>query len=236
MQLTRRKPALTNPLRQGHRRWSIALLAVLAVALLVGMRPTPASAAVGLPLVLSGAALRLWAVGHLRKTRELTTSGPYAWIRHPLYLGTLLVGSGFVAIAGPVVAAVALPIGLAFFFGHYLPRKERTETERLEALYGERYRAYRAAVRAFVPSLHPWSPADSGSAAEPVRWKIDRVIDNGELGTALCVLLGLALVGAHLLWWRPDAAEKALRSSADPAAVGELAPGLEPRGELALGR
>jgi protein-S-isoprenylcysteine O-methyltransferase Ste14 len=215
-------------MRRGHRRWSIAALAALAVAVLVSTHPTPLSSAVGLPLIFAGVGLRVWAVGHLRKTRELTITGPYAWIRHPLYLGTLLIGSGFAALAGVRVAAIALPIGFALFFGYYLPRKERIEGKRLEAIYGERFRAYRAAVRGLVPSLRPWSPsAESGTGTVPVRWSVDRLIDNGELGSVLVVVLALGFVGLHVRWHPEDATLRALRRLREPAVVGALAPARE---------
>ena len=99
-------------------------------------------------------------------------------------------------LAGPYVAAVAIPIGLGLFFGYYFPRKERTETARLEALYGERYRAYLAAVPALVPSLRAWSASD---AAPGPGWRFGQVRDNSELGPPLAVALALAVVFLQVL-------------------------------------
>lgn len=56
--------------------------------------PTPESVVAGALLALPGLLLRGWAAGHLRKNSTLTMSGPYAWIRNPLYVGTLIVAAG----------------------------------------------------------------------------------------------------------------------------------------------
>ena len=61
-------------------------------------RPTSRSLAIGGAMALVGEALRIWAAGHLEKGREVTRSGPYRLTRHPLYLGSAIIGVG-VAIA-----------------------------------------------------------------------------------------------------------------------------------------
>jgi protein-S-isoprenylcysteine O-methyltransferase Ste14 len=191
-----RKPLITNPLRRGHRRWTVAALVASSAIVLVAAHPTLESAAMGLPLVLAGVALRLWAAGHLLKVHELAVSGPFAHTRNPLYVGTLLIGSGFVALAGTTVAAIAVPIGLLLFFGYYFPRKERKESALLESLYGERYRAYHDAVPAQLPRWRAWSPGDDTSSR---RWSFERVRGNSELGTTLTVVLALAALALHAL-------------------------------------
>jgi len=70
-----RKPLIRNPLRRGHRNWTVAAVAVTSIALLVTAHPTLRSVATGLPLLVAGVALRLWAASHLVKVRELTVSG-----------------------------------------------------------------------------------------------------------------------------------------------------------------
>ena len=73
-------------------------------------RPTTLSLLLGLPLACAGEAVRIWASGHIEKTRRLATGGPYAHSRNPLYLGSLLIALGVaVACASPWVAlAVAV--------------------------------------------------------------------------------------------------------------------------------
>lgn len=224
------KGVLTNPFRRGHRRLTVVGLAVAALALLATAHPTPTTAAIGVPLVLAGGLLRTWAAGHLLKTRELTISGPYAYTRNPLYVGTFLIGAGFVAIAGSLVAMVAAPIGLILFFASYFPRKEKSESELLEKIYGEPYRAYHAAVPPLLPRLTAWTPGDG---TPPRRWSFERMRNNGETGTELTVVIALLVLAAQG-HWRPVEKLRALGRT-PPAVVGQLAPALEQPEELLIG-
>jgi protein-S-isoprenylcysteine O-methyltransferase Ste14 len=175
------KPFIRNPLSvELTPRLLLPLVAGIVVVLLG--EPSAASLAAGLGLVAAGEGLRIWGAGHLYKTRELVTSGPYAWIRHPLYAGTLLVGSGFLMAASGTVAAVGLPLYLLFFFGYYLPYKTRKEDGRLERRHPD-YKAYREAV----PSIIPWRGRYDAQGAAPRRWSVAQLRDNDELGTALLV-------------------------------------------------
>ena len=61
--------------------------------------PTLASIGMGLLIAVPGEALRVWAAGHLDKGREITRSGPYRFVRHPLYLGSAILGAGFIVAA-----------------------------------------------------------------------------------------------------------------------------------------
>jgi protein-S-isoprenylcysteine O-methyltransferase Ste14 len=161
------------------------LLAIsIGLGVLLLAEPSGTSLSVGALLVLAGEALRLWATGHLFKTERLTVSGPYRFLRHPLYAGTLLIVSGLILAAGAGVARWALPLGLAHFFFYYLPYKERGETRRLQARHGAAFDDYRAAVPAILPRLTPW---DAGGSSE--RWRISQVVENDELGTAVAALL-----------------------------------------------
>jgi protein-S-isoprenylcysteine O-methyltransferase Ste14 len=159
----------------------------LALVLLWMSHPTAAGLAAGFVLVGAGEALRLWAAGYLVKNDELTLSGPYAHVRNPLYLGSLLVGCGFLLMGGRAASLWLLPIGLAFFFLYYFPYKERIESARLERFYGEPYRAYRAAVPALFPRITPWRSASVRSA---LRWSRERMRANHEHGAALAIALG----------------------------------------------
>ena len=69
---------------------------VLVIAFAWFSSPTARSLVAGLPVSLLGLALRGWAAGHLEKNRDLAQSGPYAYVRNPLYIGTLLVAAGLV--------------------------------------------------------------------------------------------------------------------------------------------
>ena len=106
------------------------------------------------------------------------------------------MGCGFALAAGRLVAIVVIPLGLAFYFGYYLRYKERVESERLEGIYGDAFRAYRAAVPAIFPRLSPWHPP---SQTEIPPWRLDRVIENDEQTALVYTVLGLAAFAA--IWW-----------------------------------
>ncbi len=120
--------------------------------------PTPFSLLAGGSIVAAGEIIRLWATGHLVRNREVTTSGPYAFVRDPLYLGRLFLIVGF-CVMGWGYCLLLLPVGLGVFFMSYLPRKYRKEMTRLEKLYGETYRNYAAQVKSLVPRLRPYAQA-----------------------------------------------------------------------------
>src|SRR5216683_6813897 len=91
---------------------------LLAAAFVWFAQPSVQSLVYGLPISVAGLMLRAWAAGHLAKNQRLATSGPYAYTRNPLYLGTLLVAAGL------VVASRSWTLGILFalvFILVYLP-------------------------------------------------------------------------------------------------------------------
>jgi protein-S-isoprenylcysteine O-methyltransferase Ste14 len=85
-------------------RVTLGFLCGIAVFLLAA--PTPRSIAIGVGIAAIGQLIRVWAAGHLNKAREVTTSGPYRWVAHPLYVGSTVMGIGLaVASASYLVAA-----------------------------------------------------------------------------------------------------------------------------------
>ena len=89
-------------------RRRVALGFVVAAAAVVLARPTWRSWTEGFVAAVVGEAIRIWAAGHLEKGREVTTSGPYRWTRHPLYVGSSVIAIGvLLAARSPVLAAVA---------------------------------------------------------------------------------------------------------------------------------
>ena len=140
--------------------------------------PTPRSLALGGILAALGEAVRIWAAGHLEKGREVTTSGPYAFTRHPLYVGSSLMGAGF-AIAsnsGVVLAMVAI------YLAATIAAAIRTEEAHLTEKFGARYPAYR----------------DGAAAPEPRRFSLARAMRNREYRAFAGVLFTFALLAAKL--------------------------------------
>jgi hypothetical protein len=181
---------MRNPIRLKNLRLRFLPFYALGLLAIAFMRPTPLGLAAGFCLAVGGEALRTWGAGHLVKNDRLTVTGPYAYIRHPLYAGTLLIAAGCAAIVGGLLGASLLGAFLAWFFLDYFPRKERVEAERLERLYGDEYLRYRAEVPALLPRLAAprWGSARSG------RWSSEVYDGNNELGTALALVLGLGVL------------------------------------------
>jgi protein-S-isoprenylcysteine O-methyltransferase Ste14 len=173
-------------------RLRVAAVFVVLAALLVLSRPTPRGVSIGFLLVAAGGLLRLWAAGHLLKTVELVTSGPYRYTRNPLYLGRLLVFSGLCVMARLPYHAhwFVLAAGWIVFFAYYMPRKERVEPARLRKTHGAAYERYSRAVPALFPSPRPYPEGAS------IGWSSDRMLRNREHWMALT----LVLITLLLLW------------------------------------
>ena len=161
----------------------MAGLAVIALA-----RPRGWSLAVGFALALAGEALRIWASGHIEKTRVLATGGPYAHTRNPLYLGSTLMAAGILVAAASPWAALA---GAIYFLAFY-PAAIRGEAAFLAGRFPEAYASWASAVPLFVPRLRPAGPRAS-------RFSWDRVQLNREWRTALAIPVALAVIWAR---WR----------------------------------
>jgi protein-S-isoprenylcysteine O-methyltransferase Ste14 len=180
-------PWLTKPYADFVQRSRVPIGFLLAAAFAYWSTPTASSIEWGAPISIAGLLLRGWAAGHLAKNQSLAVSGPYAFTRNPLYLGTLLVALGLVVSSRqPALAVVfAAAFGLV-----YLPAIE-LEEQHLRKLFPE-YASY--AER--VPRLGIRMPGERD--AEPFRLALYR--KNQEYQAAAGYLAGLAL----LIWkvWR----------------------------------
>jgi len=120
-------------------KWRVTLGYVLAGAVLWFADPTWTSLAIGALVGAIGEAIRIWAAGHLEKGREVTTSGPYAMTRHPLYLGSSVMGAGFAIASHSIPVAVLVCAYLAITIVAAIRSEEAHLTEK----FGGRYPAYR---------------------------------------------------------------------------------------------
>lgn len=167
--------------------------ALLALADPAASPLAPWNLVAGTALCLLGAFWRVWGCAHLRKNQAVITSGPYAHVRNPLYLGTLLNLFGFGLAAGhPVVVYGLLPAGLLAFALYYVPKKERVESDRLRRRFGEAFDVYHAAVPGYLPRPTRWGKA----SRERGSWAL--VVENSEVPTLFLILAGLAVLhGRH---------------------------------------
>ncbi len=122
--------------------------------------PTPRSLLIGLPASLGGLALRAWAAGHLAKNQRLAISGPYAFTRNPLYLGTLLTAIGLAAAGNSIELALLFTVLFAVV---YLPAIELEEQHLRAILPG--YAEFAARVPLLIPRWPPSLGPDRFSAA-----------------------------------------------------------------------
>lgn len=147
-------------------------------------RPTPLTLAWGLPVSLLGLAIRAWAAGHLEKNQQLAEAGPYAYVRNPLYLGTLIVAAGL------AISANRWELGMLFaavFFGVYLPVIQNEE-QHLRKLFPS-YNEYATRVPALIPRVTP-------SSNLMRRFRFSQYRKNEEYQAAAGFLAG----AAWLLW------------------------------------
>jgi hypothetical protein len=135
---------------------------LMAPLLLIAARPTPASLACGSIISILGLGIRAWASGHLKKNQELTTTGPYAHTRNPLYFGTFLLGTG-AAISSGALWFAALFITLYLLI--YVPVMF-AEAETISKLFPGDYERYSRNVPLFLPRFSPYrdqTPAETMS-------------------------------------------------------------------------
>lgn len=158
--------------------------------------PLPLTLAVGGVVTLCGLALRAWASGHIRKNAELTVSGPYAYTRNPLYLGSFLLCVGF-AVAGGRLLVGALFI--IVFLGIYWPVM-RVEAEHLRAAFGESYMIYAERVPLFLPRPAPYRKPEQ--ATEEVKFDAHLYLRYREYRAAWGALFAWSVLAVKVLLMR----------------------------------
>ena len=165
-------------------KWRVPLGWVSGVLALLVADPNPRLYGVGLGLAAVGEALRLWASGNLDKNERLSTRGPYAWTRNPLYLGSLIIGVGFSLATGRLAL---LGIVVVLFAAVYGPVMKR-EAARLEDAFPEVFPDYAEKVPLFWPR---W-PRESARG----EFRLDRIRRNREHWT----VVGWIAVALFLGW------------------------------------
>jgi protein-S-isoprenylcysteine O-methyltransferase Ste14 len=168
------------------RRIRVPLGFVFAVLYFWLARPTWRFLAFGAVLIVPGLLIRALASGHVRKNEALATSGPYAYTRNPLYLGSLLIGIGF-AVGARSWWVVALLVGM--FFAIYVPVM-RGEEQFLKEKFPE-FEEYARRVPRMLPRLTPSRSGEGGGG-----FSMELYLKHREWNALLGSLL---LVGALIL-------------------------------------
>ncbi len=159
----------TKPTAERHRSptglWVLVAVAAYLLLAQAGLhilpgrilwQYTPALAAIGNSMTLGGLVIVIWArttLGGnwssqvaLKEGHELVEAGPYRYVRHPIYSGILLMGSGTVVLMGRTLFVVGFAIVAAV-----LVMKLRQEERLLTRHFGEAYERYKTRVKALVP-------------------------------------------------------------------------------------
>jgi len=143
----------------------------------------------GVGIAILGLLLRGYAAGHLRKHKQLAVSGPYAFTRNPLYLGSVLLAAGFSVASHSWISALLLAAYLAIFY----PVVIRREQAELQTLYGAAFLEYAARVPAFWPRLSP-----AAGSTERFSWPLYR--RNREYEAAIGLAVAMAILWTLILW------------------------------------
>jgi protein-S-isoprenylcysteine O-methyltransferase Ste14 len=164
---------------------------VAGVGLASAVRPSPAVWGVAALLALAGALVRFWSAGIIAKNQELATSGPYAYVRNPLYSGSLLIALGFLLLNGNPWFGVPVAVAAVVVYTRTIRAEEVVLTER----FGDAFRDYRARV----PAVIPWRGRCRMEGGETA-YSLDQSIKNREYAGALGTLGLLALFYAYVHW------------------------------------
>ncbi len=167
-------------LRRFLARRRVALGFAFAIAVVYFAQPTMTSLAIGAAVALTGQAIRLWAAGHLEKSREVTTSGPYRFTRHPLYLGSSIMAAGVAIGCRSIVVAVVVCVYMVATIAAAI----RSEEAYLRERFGDAYDAYAQSRGPRVSRRFSWKRA----------WR------NKEYRSMTGLALFLAILVARAIW------------------------------------
>jgi protein-S-isoprenylcysteine O-methyltransferase Ste14 len=154
--------------------------------------PQPAAVAWSLALVLPGLWLRAYAAGYVKKNRELTQTGPYAFTRNPLYLGSMLMAGGFAVALLSWPVAVVLAVGFTAIYVPVIASEERF----LRATFPE-FDAYCRRVPRLIPRLTR-APGPTANGAQGA-FSLSLYLRHREYNASI----GAALLYFSLLFLRP---------------------------------
>jgi len=129
--------------RVHRRRWTI----LLGLIFFLLASPSLLSLQMGLPLVFLGEGVRTWSSGFLEKNVFLQTNGPYLIMRHPLYLGNIVIGVGFAFMGNSLMGGLLLLAGLSVIFTITIHEEEAALSQR----FGKSYEDYANLVPRLLP-------------------------------------------------------------------------------------
>ncbi len=161
-----------------------------AFLLVIFAKPQFSGILIGMVLIFFGEGIRIWAAGHLQKNEVLTVTGPYAHVKNPLYIGSILITAGFCIMADNIYLLAAAYFMFCF---HYIPYKKRVEGDRLKKIFGAEFEDYNEKVPEYLPRWTRYSN-------KKVSWQFKCFVENSEEGILIIVLAGILLVLSRPYW------------------------------------
>ncbi len=161
-----------------------------AFLLVIFAKPQFSGVLIGMILIFLGESIRIWAAGHLQKNEVLTVTGPYAYVKNPLYIGSIFITAGFCILGDNIYL---LAVAFFMFCFHYIPYKKRVEGDRLRKIFGNQFDDYDQKVPDYVPILTPYP-------GEKSPWQFGNFIENSEEGIVLIILAGILLILSRPYW------------------------------------
>lgn len=172
-------------------RWRVRVGYPVGIAAFWFAKPQPKWLFCGVGIAAMGLLMRAYAAGHLRKHKQLAISGPYAYTRNPLYLGSVFLAAGFSVASHSWFSTVLLAVYLLVFY----PVVIRREQAELRTLYGSAFSEYASKVPAFWPRLSP-----AASSGECFSWALYR--QNREYEAAVGLAVAMAVLWMLMMWPR----------------------------------
>jgi protein-S-isoprenylcysteine O-methyltransferase Ste14 len=160
-------------------RFRVALGWVFAPLILILANPSRESIVVGTAVALCGEALRIWAAGHVNKAREVTSSGPYRYVAHPLYVGSSIIGIGLGLATRNLIALALIGVYLVVT----LRAAIKSEEAFLQRKFGDQYELYRS-----------WDREGERSARRTRRFSVALAIANREYRALVGLLAAVLLL------------------------------------------
>lgn len=162
---------------------------VFAVICLILAKPTPVSLLSGTVLIAIGESIRIWSSGHIHKNQILTVTGPYSLTRNPLYVGSFILGTGFMVGMGVFWMGVVFLL----FFATVYWLTIKWEEEKLKNEFPDDWEKYYGTVPRFLPV---WSLPDY----RPGEFSWSQVTKHKEIQNASVVLFVYAILWGKALF------------------------------------
>lgn len=167
------------------RIYRVRMGVLLALICLYFAKPTRGFFIAGIPILMLGEIIRVWASGHILKSSSLTVSGPYSYLRHPLYIGSLIIGIGFTLISKSIIMVICLIIYFLLFYPITIIKEEKI----LQEKFKDSFVTYKNSVAAFFAKKISWY-----LPGKYAQFKFSLFLLNREYRLIITIILALILL------------------------------------------